>query len=208
MGAIDREAAKALGLTRYFTGRPCGRGHFAQRTVAQGHCCECRRLASKKWKDRNRDRVRANSKKWQRENYDRALANNRAWLKANPEKVAARNERYRLDRSDREIQVSRRWRTENKDRVALYARNRRARKKASEGSHTVEDIRRIERAQGHKCAYCRISLRAASHVDHIKPLARGGGNAPSNLQILCPPCNQRKRSKDPMEFARQQGFLL
>ena len=30
--------AKAQGLKRYFTGRPCGRGHVAERFVADGRC--------------------------------------------------------------------------------------------------------------------------------------------------------------------------
>ena len=43
---ISREAALAAGLKRYFTGRPCKRGHVAERYVMSGGaCCECVRLA-------------------------------------------------------------------------------------------------------------------------------------------------------------------
>jgi hypothetical protein len=41
---ILRKAAKAAGLTRYFTGRPCPWGHVAERQVSGRRCLECRRL--------------------------------------------------------------------------------------------------------------------------------------------------------------------
>lgn len=53
------EAARALGLTRYFTGKPCRNGHVAPRRVQDGRCiaCKCatenrrrKRLASENFK--------------------------------------------------------------------------------------------------------------------------------------------------------------
>ena len=38
---LSREEAKALGLERYFTGKPCRNGHIADRSV-RGVCLECR----------------------------------------------------------------------------------------------------------------------------------------------------------------------
>lgn len=40
------------------------------------------------------------------------------------------------------------------------------------------------------------------------PLARGGGNGIGNIQLLCPPCNLRKGSKDPIKWAQKNGRLL
>lgn len=60
-----------------------------------------------------------------------------------------------------------------------------------------------------RCAVCKASIEgAAYHLDHIKPLARGGGNDPSNLQLLCPPCNLSKSAKDPIDFMQSRGYLL
>lgn len=33
------------------------------------------------------------------------------------------------------------------------------------------------------------------HLDHIRPRARGGADAPENLQLLCPACNFRKGAR-------------
>jgi 5-methylcytosine-specific restriction endonuclease McrA len=43
---ISRAEAKALGLKRYFTGKPCRRGHIVERYVSIHCCIECHRLAS------------------------------------------------------------------------------------------------------------------------------------------------------------------
>lgn len=40
---ITREQAKFLGRSRYFTGKPCKRGHVAERFVAGRTCVECKR---------------------------------------------------------------------------------------------------------------------------------------------------------------------
>jgi len=43
----------------------------------------------------------------------------------------------------------------------------------------------------HKCALCPNEEWLT--IDHIKPLSRGGLNELDNLQVLCDPCNQKKR---------------
>lgn len=52
----------------------------------------------------------------------------------------------------------------------------------------------LEERQNYRCALCGVTLRSATspQVDHIMPLAKGGDNAPSNLQILCGKCNSGK----------------
>lgn len=42
---VTRKAAKAAGLLRYFTGRPCPHGHVAQRYVSTGACLQCLAVA-------------------------------------------------------------------------------------------------------------------------------------------------------------------
>jgi len=46
----------------------------------------------------------------------------------------------------------------------------------------------------HTCAYCKIQT-PFGHVDHIKPISRGGTDDRRNLQYLCPKCNQSKANK-------------
>lgn len=41
MPILDRSEAKKQGLTRYYTGKPCPKGHVAWRHVCNSTCCEC-----------------------------------------------------------------------------------------------------------------------------------------------------------------------
>ncbi|WP_116598986.1 hypothetical protein [Primorskyibacter marinus] len=38
---IDRATARDMGLKRYFTGKPCKKGHVAERHVSSACCVEC-----------------------------------------------------------------------------------------------------------------------------------------------------------------------
>lgn len=44
MEIIDRKTATDRGLTTYFTGKPCSRGHIAARRVINKYCEDCRKM--------------------------------------------------------------------------------------------------------------------------------------------------------------------
>jgi 5-methylcytosine-specific restriction endonuclease McrA len=85
---------------------------------------------------------------------------------------------------------------------------RRARKRAAEGSHTVDELKALFQRQRGKCAYCGVSIRNGYHIDHVIPLARGGSNWIANIALACAKCNLTKSATDPIEFARRNGKLL
>lgn len=73
MALTARSAARALGLKRYFTGKPCVRGHISERRVADKNCVDCRRERKQSAPDReaarnhylrNREKVRQAVKLW------------------------------------------------------------------------------------------------------------------------------------------------
>jgi 5-methylcytosine-specific restriction endonuclease McrA len=46
---------------------------------------------------------------------------------------------------------------------------------------------------GYRCKKCKRKFPLdILEVDHIKPVSKGGKDNPSNLQLLCPPCNKKK----------------
>jgi hypothetical protein len=53
---------------KYFTGKPCKRGHVAERLVSTRGCVECQREAMRAWVAANPDKHRANGRAWKRRN--------------------------------------------------------------------------------------------------------------------------------------------
>jgi len=125
---------------------------------------------------------------------ERAAQRRSEWLAANPE---------------RRKKLALAYYYRNKPKFAVNVRNRRARLREVEGTHTPADIGRILLAQRGRCAYCKCKITPANMaVDHIFPVSKGGHNGPSNLQIACNNCNSRKSAKDPIEYARSTGRLI
>lgn len=166
------------------------------------------RTDHKAWCEANPGRNSANAKAWREANPEKSKASNRAWADANPEAKRAYCKAYRASNLERCRAREKDWRTANHSRVLANNRNREALQKNACGNHSAEDVEAILKAQRHKCAMCRASVKKSRHVDHIMPLSKGGSNWPSNLQALCPNCNVRKQDKDPIDFAREQGLLL
>jgi 5-methylcytosine-specific restriction endonuclease McrA len=83
---------------------------------------------------------------------------------------------------------------------------RRAAKTNAGGIYTVDDIVRLTNLQKGRCACC--GKRRKLTVDHIVPLARGGSNGPTNLQMLCVSCNSSKGSRDAVAFMQGRGLLI
>lgn len=223
MDGISYSNAKASGLKRYFTGEPCPRGHIAQRYVCSRACVLCARELKKCWAAKNRGRIRKYDQKLYVTNGSRRREQNSEWRRLNPERArqskkaeyeknklryAIRMKNYRELNKDILRVSGRKKRVANPERYSAYSRNYKLRKRKAEGSHTGEDIIRIRFDQGAKCAYCRRGLGKRYHVDHIVALKNGGSNWPSNLQVLCPSCNQSKSAKDPITFAQSHGMLL
>lgn len=52
MKIINRMDAAKLGLSRFCTGKPCRRGHNAERFVSNGVCITCAALAKEEWRQK------------------------------------------------------------------------------------------------------------------------------------------------------------
>lgn len=66
-----RHEARALGFTRYFTGKPCSKGHIAERSLT-GTCVDCQQLANKGWAQRNPNEANVRSARWRARNPEKA----------------------------------------------------------------------------------------------------------------------------------------
>lgn len=113
-------------------------------------------------------------------------AKEKTWRQANPERMQA---------------LIRGWKRRNPEKVRL------AKRKDNSASRRRRRAWLME-AQGGRCAYCREKLGREVHIDHVMPLALGGHNRRSNLQLTCPTCNLSKGATHPVVFAQSLGRLI
>lgn len=156
----------------------------------------------------NPEKLKAQETKYRADNPEKRAAQRKVCRVNNLEREKAREAAYRAANREKRYAENDAWRANNPEKVRAINRNRHARKRMAEGHNSAEDIQRIYQAQKGKCAYCKTTVGKKYQIDHIQPLAKGGSNWPSNLQIVCGSCNARKRDRDPIEHARQLGLLL
>lgn len=123
MEIVSQGEAKERGLKRYFTGRPCKRGHVGERRASTGHCMTCLqtpevREAQKERKARRR-----------RENPEAAREKDRQQYQANREAILSQKLKYRQENRDYYRQYYqdnkdyyRRYREDNKEALREYSR--------------------------------------------------------------------------------------
>ena len=120
----------------------------------------------------------------------------RRYSAAHREEIAERGRRYRKANRDYVVE----YRAAHRDEYQAYARNRKARKLAAPGTHTADDVQEQHERQRGRCFWCHEKL-TEYHVDHVIPLAGGGGNGIENIVVSCPRCNLSKGAKHPTDWA-------
>jgi 5-methylcytosine-specific restriction endonuclease McrA len=171
--------------------------HAQTADLLRPDCRDCVKAYHRAYHEKNRDSLLAKQKIYKANNRDLISRAGAEYYERNKEALRLKTSLYRKA---------------NPEYVLQAQRNRRAKKKNSVGTHTVEDVQNLFSLQRGRCACCPSKLQTQGkekyHVDHIISLARGGSNDKYNLQILCPSCNLSKHAKDPIEWAQKNGRLL
>jgi 5-methylcytosine-specific restriction endonuclease McrA len=128
--------------------------------------------------------------------------------KAGRERAAAMIAVYDLAMKERRRQASVRYGKEHPEYNRLCAHNRRARLALTGGKLSKGLSAKLFKLQRGLCPCCQQPLGEDFHLDHIMPLALGGMNIDSNIQLLRKRCNHQKSAKHPIEFMQLRGFLL
>lgn len=168
MSVVSRKEALALGLTRYFTGKPCPKGHVAERKTSSGSCVVCNAKSVLRSRARNLESERRRKAKWRddnREHYNKYFS---AYWANNPHILARRRVLRRVGIKD----ATPSWSTGEMDSQIA----------------AVYDLARD----------CAVTAGESYHVDHIVPLRGGnvcGLHVPWNLQVLPSDINIAKGNK-------------
>lgn len=148
---------------------------------------------SAKWKAANKDKVNATRRAYYRANVDAMKVKARGRRVASPEKVKAEKNS---------------WRERNPNAARLYKQNRKALQTANGGTLSKNLAEKLITLQKGLCPCCRQPLGKNYHLDHVMPLALGGSNVDSNIQLLRAGCNLSKHAIHPVDFMQSRGFLL
>jgi hypothetical protein len=189
-----RFEAMQNGLARYFSERPCNRGHTGERITSTGTCIECRQIKSKEryhadpqkavakvidYYNRNAEKIKEKRRVKYAENPDKervvARVRSAEWRAANPDKVKA------------QAPLKRAYAEANPEKSAANLAKRRAAKlQRTPKWLSVDDFWLIE--QAYEVAALRSkATNIAWHVDHIFPLQGelvSGLHVPTNLQVI------------------------
>lgn len=152
---------------------------------------EAKRVYMKEWGQRNAERRRA----YKAANLEKARIQAKARRAANPEPARIASKAWRSRNLEQSSATNRAWYLANRERKRQTNYNRRARKHGVPFVEVIEFSVVYER-DGGVCQICGEPIGAAEwHIDHVKPLARGGEHSYANVQLAHAHCNHVKQAK-------------
>lgn len=176
---LKRREAIQLGLSSYFTGKPCRRGHVAERKTKSGNCVSCQ------------DDDRLLYKEWQKHA-------NQLWRLKNPEYNKIKLKEWRLRHPDKKKLYNKKWKSNHPEACRGYCAKRRA-MLLNRSPNWLSETDKQEISLFYKKARNFELITGIPHeVDHIVPLNGehvSGLHVPWNLQILTKSNNRKKSNR-------------
>lgn len=220
MKIITRKEAKALGLKRYFTGKPCKRGHICDRYVSDS-CVECKKDYYQDNKEQitekqkvyhkiNKKQITERNKEYYKSNREQKLKQGKVYQKANRKKITVYQKEYnkvnkkyltkqqKIYSESHKEEIAKRHKEYTKDNPEKYAA-------ASAKRNAIKKLavpEWYEKKQVEELFKKRNELTESTgikhEVDHIIPLQHKlvcGLHCFANLQILTQSENRKKSNR-------------
>lgn len=218
MEIISRKAAKAAGLTYYFTSKPCKRGHIDRRYVSSFMCMTCGREKAKElwdardpeWRSQRSEyerrrwqdpEFRARQRAYQQQEHERAnqARRMREWKKQNREKLARKSREWYHANSEYALERRKEYVAANPEKARAWGRKSANKRHAIKKQVFVEAVEArvvFERDKG-QCGICgeQVDPMSPWEVDHIMPISKGGLHAYANVQLAHRSCNRKKHDR-------------
>lgn len=192
MQIILKKQAVALGLKKYFTGKPCKQGHISERYVSGGACIECHIIYAKSISEKQskyckewRIKNKSYTKQYYENNRNKKLSEDRIFYAENKELFYEKRKLWKENNPGRMSFLFNRWRIKNKKIMSAHIANYKSAK-----------IMAVPLwADKNKIIDFYKNKPVGMAVDHIVPL-RGrtvcGLHVENNLQYLTKEENSRK----------------
>ena len=155
-----------------------------------------------------KDRQKLSDAEYYQRNKEAICARQLSYYQQNLDKVKSAQRIYRWKNVESLRSYISTWRKENSALCNTYHQNRRARLRNVGGKLSAGLADKLYKLQRGRCACCGKRLGNNYHLDHRMPLALGGSNEDSNIQLLTAKCNLQKQAKHPIVFMQSKGYLL
>ena len=157
----------------------------------------------KRYREANREKIAETKRQYYFDNHKAMLARRAKWREANPEY----NRRYAAENREAAAERGRQWALANPERYREKVRNIAHRRRAKiRGTQVVSFSReQLEQRMAYYGNRCYLKLDCCTggfeHIDHVKPISKGGAHMLANLRPACASCNQRKKDIWPFNVA-------
>lgn len=202
-----RQQAKEKGLMFYFTGKPCKRGHVANRRVVNCMCYECELEAShgkaeykKQWYEKNKQKILTKAAQSYNDNPESKIAYACAYQKQNLRKIIE-GRKQRINR-DPVYAIKERIRCLIKESIRKLGSSKSTKTAQILGCSSADLRKHIERQFVRGMSWENMGK---WHIDHIVPISSAKSvdevialNHHTNLRPLWAEDNLRKSNR--MEF--------
>lgn len=129
---------------------------------------------------------------------ERLLVMKKAWREANRDAISEKFVAWYEANREQQRERGRAWAKANPDKTLAAGVRRRARIAAATiQQFTLAEMRQRIAVFGGRCAYCGGPH---EHMDHVKPIAKGGPHCLANLRPACAKCNLKKNDMDPKRW--------
>lgn len=127
---VTRAEAKAAGLHRFFTGKPCKHGHLAQRLVGHAGCIVCSKARAAVWWAQNPEKAAARRQKYRAENREQIASQRQEYRRTHREQLNEDARRRRAADPSKAAAYAASWRAANRAKVREYEQKSRIKRQA------------------------------------------------------------------------------
>jgi hypothetical protein len=198
---------------------------YKKKVMLFSQCKRCTLSKQKKYAENNKEKIKERAGAYREKNREIILKKSRdflsdkenrerknrlhlEWKKKNKEKIQQKSRIFYLKNKEKIKTTRKQWLKNNKAIIAVQKQNRRSRERNNKGKLSKDLAETLYKSQNGICACCEKSLEEGYHLDHIMPLALGGLNIDSNMQLLTPKCNLQKGWKHPDEYIKFKHRII